>query len=193
MNLIINCDIKPVLLLFTFVVPVICYLNIYVLIQYCRSTCIYSHDLFSQSIVSVICSLASGCVVFYITIMPEKGNINYTNGIVKFAIGYILLSIIVFVNTFIFFDSEIYLFRIGDCNKFYYYVTYINTLLGCIPHYLITLYLFVCWIKNIYGGIRDSNPVTYSLMHDDLPKYVKIDNIQNIKFQQIYENSNSVL
>lgn len=102
-----------------------------------------THDLFKQSIISIFNSIITGILMLYIIVMPERGNPNYDSGVIKFGIGYVLQTVIVFVNTYLFFESGIYCLmnaKYSDCNKLYYYTIYTNVILGCIPQYMLTIY-----------------------------------------------------
>ena len=118
----------------------------YVLTQYGWEPCEYTHDLFKQSIISIFNSIITGILMVYIIIMPERGNPGYESGVIKFGIGYLLQTVIVFVNTYLFFESGIYYLmnaKYLDCNKLYYYTIYTNVILGCLPQYMLTVYFVI--------------------------------------------------
>lgn len=121
----------------------------YVLTQYGWETCNHTHDLFKQSIISIFNSIITGILMVYIIIMPERGHPGYDNGLIKFGIGYLLQTIIVFVNTYLFFESGIYYLinaKYSDCNKLYYYTIYTNVILGCLP----TIYAYCIFCDGFY-------------------------------------------
>ena len=118
-----------------------------------------THDLFKQSIISIFNSIITGILMVYIIIMPERGNPGYESGVIKFGIGYLLQTVIVFANTYLFFDSGIYYLmnaKYSDCNKLYYYTIYTNVILGCLPQYILTLYFVMDSIIKCMGNCMNS-------------------------------------
>jgi hypothetical protein len=140
----------------------------YVLTQYGWQTCEHTHALFKQSIISIFNSIITGILMVYIIMMPERRNPGYESGVIKFGICYLLQTIIVFVNTYLFFESGIYCLinaKYSDCNKLYYYTIYTNVILGCIPQYILTLYFVMDSIIKCMGNcINNHEPSTHMVM-----------------------------
>ena len=122
MNITCKCHSTPYLIAFIIIITAISAFSAYVLTQYGWETCEYIHDLFKQSIISIFNSIITGILMVYIIIMPERGHPGYESGVIKFGIGYLLQTVIVFVNTYVFFESGIYYLmnaKYSDCNKLY--------------------------------------------------------------------------
>ncbi len=129
--------------------------------------------------------------------MPERGHPNYNIGITKFNIGYLLQTILVIVNTYLFFDSGLYNFiRIcmADCNMLYYYTIYVNVVLGCLPQYIFTLcfvtYSFIKCIQydcvrpsvNTHIAMSSTKETNTDNNHNHTPVFINPENLSSVDY-----------
>ena len=197
MNITCKCHSTPYLILLTLLLTCSVILSSYVLAQYGWTPCLHTHTLFKQAIISIFNSLITGCLVFYIIIMPERGHPNYNMGITKFNIGYLLQTILVIVNTYLFFDSGLYNFIrvcMDDCNMLYYYVIYVNVTLGCLPQYIFTLcfviyYLIQCInydcekaLERTHIGMTSTKETNTERARKDTPVFINPENISSVDY-----------
>ena len=130
----------------------------YLLAHYGWMDCYNKRDLFIQGITSVFNTIITILILFYIILMPEPGPSNFKSVLLPFIILYGIQSGISVLNTYLFIDSHLYLGKMHDCSPVYFRMVYTNTVLGLIPHYMLTIYLILagCWkvISGTYSSCQ---------------------------------------
>ncbi len=165
MNIKCTCHSTPYLLVLALVLMFSGGYSVYVLTHYGWIDCKYTHELFRQSIISIINTVITLILLFYIIFMPDIRNNNTARSAgYAFLILYLIQSSITVLNTYLFF-AGFYNCRdyVKTCSLEYYVAIYVNTILGVLPHYLITLYMICHVLYNVCA--ITSRQITDSARH----------------------------